>query len=310
MKHLRLIGLLAAGSLVFFTLGCPDDDPDEAQYSVELAGENQTPLVATPATGEMNVNLEDNHLRVEGSFEGLVSRLVEIEGSPAHIHLGFEDEAGPVIYNVDVSADDDERSGVFEFDEMLTDDEVSAFFDEELYLNIHTNAYPGGELRGQFDEDAPEFAGIDESWGLSLTDEVQPHDVETDAEGWAWVILRDDNTFVVSGAVSDLSDDLMEVDGSAVNIEEAATGETGDIVFNLNYEAREDNEARFWFETELSDEQVDTLMDGNYYINIYTDEFEDGELRAQIDDDDNFFEDFWEDIFGDDDDRIDEAPPF
>lgn len=314
-KHLRWTALLAASSLIFFSLGCPDDnddpDPDLTEFSVELAGENQVPSVATTGTGEMDVELDNNTLMVEGSFDNLVSRLTDIDGSPAHLHIGSSEESGPVLFNVDVDAGADDRSGTFSFEQELTDDEVNVLESNDLYLNIHTNAYPGGEVRGQLDSEAPEFAGIDESRGLSFDTDFHPHDVDTDADGWAWVILRDDDTMVVSGAVDNLTSDLVEFDGSAVNIEQAATGETGPVIFNLDYEEIDDNGVRFWFDTNLDATQIEVFEDGEYYINIYTDEYaEDGEIRAQIGEEDGFFEDLWEDIFGDDPAQVGEAPPF
>ena len=312
MQNLRMrsIGLIAAGSLILFSTGCPDDDVEE--YEVELAGENQVPPVATPASGTMDVEFdeEDETLRVEGDFDGLVSRLIEIEGSAAHIHFAPQGESGPILWNVDVDADEDERGGSFEFERELTADEVETFQNNEMYLNIHTQAYPDGELRGQLDEGAPTFASIDQSWGVELTPEAHVHAVDTEAQGWAWAILRDDDTMVVSGAADNLSSAPTDVFGSAVNIEEAPQGEVGDLVLNLDYETIDDTALRFWQETTLDEDQIEVLRDGGYYINLYTDEQEAGELRGQLDEEDDFFQEFWEDIFDDDPDRIDEVPPF
>ena len=311
MKHLRWTGVFALATVLVVASGCgTDDDDDVVEYRAELAGENQEPLVATPASGWMDVELDENTLRIDGVFEGLVSRVIEIEGTPIHIHLGVEGENGPVVFPIDdIDLASEDRAGTFSFERELSSSEIDTFEEGNFYLNIHTQAYPGGELRGQLDEAAPEFAGVDDSWGLEMTTDAQPHEVDSDAQGWAWVVLRDDDTLLISGAVAGLSSPLMEVFGGAVNLEEGAAGETGTMVFTLDYEAREDNEARFWYSTTLTEEQVDRLNDGDYFLTIYTENNPEGELRVQIDDDDTFFEDFWEDIFGDDDD-LEEAPPF
>ena len=312
MNHLRLTGLFAAGSLLLFGLGCPPDDPDDpddpevTEYEVMLAGENQVPPVATSADGSMDVEFDedDNVLTIDGEFDNLVSELIDIEGAEAHIHEGTIDEAGPVIYNLDVDADGDDRSGTFEFDEELTDEEVELFENNELYVNIHTDAYPGGELRGQLDDDAPEYEDIDQSWGTELDDDEHLHDVDTDASGWAWSVLRDDDAFVTSGAVQDLSSEVTEV-----VIEAAPEGETGEVVFELDHEMTDDefNNARFWFRDNITEDQVGVLEDGHYYINVYTEDFdEEGELRGQIDEERTF----WDDLFDGDEDRLDEIPPF
>ncbi len=309
--RVRVTGLLAAASLLVVGLGCPpEDDPDppeDVEYEVQMVGENQVPPIATPADGTMDVEFEDDILTVEGTFDGLVSELTEIDGSPAHIHEGTADEAGPVLYNVEVEADDDNRSGEFSFSQELTDEEAQMFANEELYLNIHTEAYPAGELRGQLDENAPEFANIDESWGVSMTADAHLHDVDTDADGWAWSVLRDDDSFVSSGAAQNLTSDVTEV-----TLEAAQPDETGDVVYTYEFEVRDDEEdaqepsIRYWMTEELTDDQAEVLSNGNYYINIYTEEYEeDGELRGQIEDDAGF----WDNLFGSDD-ELNEAPPF
>jgi hypothetical protein len=307
MKHLRFSSIILALALAW-GLGCGDPDPDdvrEVTYNVELAGDNQLPAVATPATGDMEVQLTDRLLTIEGSFDGLVSRLRPIDGSSIHIHVGDMDENGPVVFPVSVSADDDERSGTFSLTETLTADQVRLFDDGMYYLNIHTNAYPQGELRGQLDEDAPEFARVSESWGVELSTDAQPHVVTSDAEGWLWAILRTDDTFIVSGAVQDLEGDLNDVViGRATDI---ATGPT---VFTLQTEERINGVYRFFLDRNLTDTQVDDLEDGLYYLNVLTDEFPQGELRGNLDEADGFFTNIWETIFGDDPDTIEEAPPF
>lgn len=307
MKKLRWMLPLFAGFLVLST-GCPTDDPDAdvSDYRVELVGENQNPPVATPANGEMTVTLDENRiLTIDGSFDNLVSQLRSVEGSPIHIHVGGMDENGPIVFRVDVDANDDQRSGTFSMTQQLAADQVRLFENNEYYLNIHSNAYPDGELRGQLDSNAPEFAGLDESWGVELNTADHPHNVSTDAEGWVWAILRDDDTFVISGALQNLTSDIVEV-----NLERGEPGETGAMIFDLTTDERDENGHRFFGETTLTGAQMDDLRDGLYYINVITIDYPDGELRGQLDDESSFFRNIWEDIFGDSPEEIDEAPPF
>lgn len=318
MNVLRMTALAAAGSLLVFSLGCPpedepDPDPDDQEFEVELAGENQVPPVASPAPGEMTVEFEDDVLTIDGNFNSLVADTTQIEGSSAHIHEGAEGEDGPVLYNLDVTPEG-ERHGDFEIEQELTDEEVAMFDNDELYVNVHSEAYPGGELRGQIDEDAPEFADVTDDWGIEVTSEAHPDELDADAEGWAWNVLRDDDSFVSSGAINDLSSPVVEValERETIGDEVASYDfepreEEDDDVDNNNDEAAEvDEGVRFWLTEELDDEQVDALTDGDYYITVYTEEFEDdGEARGHIDDDAGF----WDNIFGADEDPQ-AAPPF
>lgn len=309
MRLRQWIGLFAATSLVAFALGCPPEDPDPdpeiTQYQVELVGENEVPPIATRADGTMNVEFDesDNTLTVDGTFDNLISDLIEIGDSSAHLHVGDEDDVGPVVFDVDVDADADNRSGTFEFSRELRDEEVGAFEDNEYYLNIHTEAYPGGELRGQLDEDAPTYAALAESFGTRLTDDAQPHadEIDTDADGWAWAIMRDDDAMVASGAAENLTSEVTEV-----TIEHAEPGETGNVVFTLDHEMTNDDTVRFWHRDDFSGDQVEEFTAGDYYINVATEEYEDGELRGQLEDEPAD----WEALFDDIADPPQDAPVF
>lgn len=122
----------------------------------------------TPAEGEFNAILDGNTIYVSGSFEELTSPLLPVGGedpvgnaeSSVHIHIGDAGENGPIIRNLDVTRDEDEEesgsfSGVFE----LTAEQVAAAIDDGLYVNLHTEDNPAGELRGQIDLEIAE--GID-----------------------------------------------------------------------------------------------------------------------------------------------------
>ena len=132
-------------------------------YAATLRGYNEVGPVTTPATGEATARLEDGTLTVTGSFEGLTSDLVELGGSSAHIHVGGPAENGPVVIPLTVSAGEDDRSGSFEagdntydlstydgFPEGTNADAVmSALMNGNAYVNVHTETYEGGEIRGQ-----------------------------------------------------------------------------------------------------------------------------------------------------------------
>lgn len=310
MKAIRWMLPLLLMGLLPFTTGCDLDDDDTIgddtnEFSVQLVGENEVPLVATPGRGDMTVELDDDDiLTIDGSFENLVSELRSIDGSPIHVHVGTPNETGAIIFPVDVDANDDNRSGTFSLTEELDPAQVRVFEDGEYYLNIHTNAYPDGELRGQLAEDTPEFEGLDQSWGIELSSEAQPHTVTTDAEGWFWAILRDDETFAISGAVTDLTSDLVEV-----NLERGDVDETGSMILNLFTEETADG-YRFFTSDRLTDEQVDDLRDGLYYLNVITADYPEGELRGQLDDENGFFFNFWEDIGGSSPDDPDQTVPY
>lgn len=153
MKMMRNV---AVGMCVLALSGCPAPtdalpDTEPTSFDFNLTGAQEVPSVDTTATGEGTATLDDNQLTLEGSFEGLSSDLREVEGSSAHIHEAPAGENGPIVFNLDVTPGADNRSGTFEGTFDLTDEQVSAFEDGRYYVNVHTETFPGGEIRGQLE---------------------------------------------------------------------------------------------------------------------------------------------------------------
>ena len=81
--------------------------------------------------------------------------------SASHIHVGADKTAGPVVVNFapPVPASNDfDFTGVVKFSEFVlrpdqgirsSDDMVQAILGGNSYVNVHSSANPGGEIRGQ-----------------------------------------------------------------------------------------------------------------------------------------------------------------
>lgn len=130
-------GMMSGGSM----MGQP--------FEVTLSGDNEVPPVTTSATGSATVALMGDSMTINGDFSDLSSPVVEVAGSPAHIHLGAAGENGDVIFPLNVSVDEGQTSGIFSLSTTLTQDQIDAFNAGNLYVNIHTEENQGGELRGQ-----------------------------------------------------------------------------------------------------------------------------------------------------------------
>jgi hypothetical protein len=121
----------------------------DQRVEVTLSGDQQVPPVATDATGSASVTLMGDAMTVSGDFSGLSSPVVEIAGTPAHIHMAPMGENGDVVFPLNVSAAEDGTSGIFSLSTTLSPEQIDAFNAGELYINIHTEMHQGGELRGQ-----------------------------------------------------------------------------------------------------------------------------------------------------------------
>ncbi|RVU42190.1 CHRD domain-containing protein [Lujinxingia sediminis] len=316
MRTMRWISISLIGAAATLQWGCgteldPTDDVT-LSYSSALAGDFMEPSVASTGRGKIDVALDDDDtLRIEGDFDNLVADLRSFGGGAVHLREDTDDEIGRSLFTFDVEVDDDDRGGNFSEAIDLNADQLQAFRAGRYYLTVHSVAYPDGELRAQLNESAPDVSGIDDSWGMMLTPEAEPHNVDSDAEGWMWAILRRDNTLVISGVVDDLSSAPVEINGGAVNLHDTDDDEnTGPLLFNLDYEMIDDNSVRFWYTATLSTEESLRMKADDFYVNVVTEDNRDGEVRADITHEDrNFFEEIWDDVM-DDRDPTTENPPF
>ena len=69
-----------------------------------------------------------------------------IAATAAHIHMGAAGKNGPVIVPMVKSGD---NGFTFPPGSKLNADQMKAFKAGDLYINVHSAANPGGEIRGQ-----------------------------------------------------------------------------------------------------------------------------------------------------------------
>jgi hypothetical protein len=133
--------------------------PTNATAEAQLTGEQEAHEVDTTATGSATATMEGFTLSVTGSFEGLGSDLFDVaDVGPAHVHVAPRGENGPVVFPLVVDAAAGLRSGTFSLEEELTEAQRADFLRGRYYVNIHTDLYGAGELRGQLEP----FDGADE----------------------------------------------------------------------------------------------------------------------------------------------------
>ena len=78
--------------------------------------------------------------------------------------------------------------------------------------------------------------------------------------------------------------DISGVDGvTAVHIHDGDIGMNGDVAFGFEMDG---DDAYTLAETDVTSELIEDLADGDWYINVHTETFENGEVRGQIISDD------------------------
>ena len=111
-------------------------------YRARLSPMPTTPQTVTDITGggEVILTLNGNALSVEGNFSGMSSAT-----TMGHIHNGPPAQPGPVVHRLEVTA---APSGNISAELELTDEQVTALRNNELYVQIHSENNAPGELRG------------------------------------------------------------------------------------------------------------------------------------------------------------------
>lgn len=144
------LGAIAIGSLA---LSCGGDGP--IRRGGELTGSQEVPPVSTSGSGEVKLKIarDGTLIRYKLEVEGLSNVLF------AHIHVGPPGVNGPIIFNLatapftevegELTAADlapAPAQGVADFA-----DAIEIIESGGTYANVHTAAFPGGEVRGQIE---------------------------------------------------------------------------------------------------------------------------------------------------------------
>ena len=108
--------------------------------SVKLVGADETPPVTTSATGEGKISVAK-----DGTVKGSV-KTKGVVGTMAHIHEAPAGKAGPPIITLTKSGED---TWTVPDGSKLTEEQIKAFKDGNLYVNVHSAEHKPGEIRGQ-----------------------------------------------------------------------------------------------------------------------------------------------------------------
>lgn len=111
-----------------------------ADVKVTLSGSQEVPPVTTSASGTGTITVKDDKT-VSGSVT-----TKGVDGVAAHIHIAPAGKNGPPAVTLTKASE-----GVWTVPEgaKLTDEQYAAFKSGGLYVNVHSAANKGGEIRGQ-----------------------------------------------------------------------------------------------------------------------------------------------------------------
>ena len=108
--------------------------------ALKLSGDHEVPPVQTSAHGSGDIKVAN-----DGSISGKVTTS-GLAGTAAHIHVGAPGANGPVAVPLTKSGDND---WVVPDGTKLTPEQLKSYQAGNLYVNVHSAANPGGEVRAQ-----------------------------------------------------------------------------------------------------------------------------------------------------------------
>ncbi|MBW6480124.1 MAG: DUF4397 domain-containing protein, partial [Bacteroidales bacterium] len=130
-----LIAVLADGTVV--------ELPVVQEFEGTLGGLVEVPANLSNGSGTVGVTLAGNVLQLAGSFSDLTGTY-----TMSHIHRGAAGNNGGVAFALTADAGNGDWSA-FENIFDLTSTDIDELNNGELYVNLHTNQFPAGEIRAQ-----------------------------------------------------------------------------------------------------------------------------------------------------------------
>jgi uncharacterized repeat protein (TIGR01451 family) len=253
---------------------------DTLTYVAFLNGRQEVLPVTTPAGGSVTLKLIGNQLQVEGSFSKLSSGVLEEQ---THIHLGYAGQNGPVVFGLIASLSENRQSGRFETalnTFSLAPEQIEALAARSFYVNIHTENFPSGEIRGQV---LPRTSNY---FSANLFGSHEVPSVFSRGNGGISIELISPTQIVVTGSFQNLEGDFDANIGGGAHLHIGLAGQNGPVTIPIRATLATDLKSGI-FEArnntiEINANQLNNLSERQLYANIHTTTFPQGELRGQV----------------------------
>jgi len=119
----------------------PPTTPMTEMYSATLNGSSEVPPNPSMATGSATLSVDTTTLAMTVSIT-----TSGIAGTAAHVHQGAVGVSGPIIFPLTESY---AGSGIWMTSVTLSATQLATLRAGNYYVNVHSVAYPAGEIRGQ-----------------------------------------------------------------------------------------------------------------------------------------------------------------
>jgi len=227
----------------------------DTTFVIRASGDQEVPPTGSEATGACVATLNDAQNELSVTCTHNVQNV-----TAAHIHRAPRGVNGGVIFPFGNPASPIQGTWM-----NMTQQNVQDLFAGNLYVNVHSSAFPGGEIRGQLVRGLEAF-----HFPLSGLQEVPP--TPSQATGAC--------TGVLSALETEFAIRCEHTVGNptASHIHAAPRGVNGGVIFNLgNPQSPIENT---W--QNLTPQNVADMRAEGHYVNVHSPQFPGGEIRGQI----------------------------
>ncbi|MGH9338388.1 MAG: CHRD domain-containing protein [Acidobacteriota bacterium] len=242
--------LLVAGLIAFFSPGAFA----QTTFNFLLRGSEEVPPVFTTAGGfcaaTLNAAETELDLRCFQNVENVTA---------AHIHNAAPGVAGGVIFPLDQTVNPIEATW------QIPAEHVTNLKEGNLYVNVHSTAHPGGEIRGQ-------IGNFETTVEFPLQPGEENPATASDASGLCVVRLNEGHSMLEANCFHTVSDP------TAAHIHQGPAGTNAGVLLGFGSPS-----SPIVQEFELTTpEQVQAFFEGNLYVNVHSPTFPGGEIRGQV----------------------------
>lgn len=194
----------------------------------------------------------------------------DMDAQAAHIHQARIGNNGDAVMALEESSD---HPGLWQIPENIgmNSDAQALLLAGGHYVNMHSNAFPEGEIRGQIVPDPWQVVTFE------LSGAQQVPAVETDAEGDGYALVNTE-----SGNLSMVVNTRNLDTASAAHIHTGDTGANGNVLVELEQDHADASIWRLPADTSLDDATLSEFLNAGHYVNVQSPSHPEGEVRGQI----------------------------
>ncbi|GAA5221878.1 CHRD domain-containing protein [Membranihabitans marinus] len=265
-------------------------DPNLVVVSL-LGGSQENPPVDSPAKGLLMGEVDNSTAKIFGSFQGLTTPLNVASLGGAHIHGQMAGKNGTILSPIVFVTDSTNLNGVANVASNIIpipSTVVLAILSRQLYINVHSEQYGGGEIRGQ-------ILPLAQNYFMANLLGTNASPMNT-SEGNGLILFEYHQGLIQgAGSFDGLEGPVATTIRGGAHIHNAYVGSNGGILEDLTISLDTDSTGGVFFVEDntilLDEEQRQDFLAGGKYVNIHSATYGGGEIRGQILPVNNYFPD-------------------